>query len=231
MLYGAACSPAGAHPVSPWNHGADGPDGSVAVLVVSTYRPGPYDGHALRDRPIAAIGMLGHRRARVGVRGTDTRYTPMTGPPGRAGPPAWPALAVQRAEEAPSWTRWPGRPRPLEAPAAAAPPWHDGAIAEAAVMTQAETLPRRLPVLDGDAHHDRHWHGGELTLWPLPASPGPPGDRGAVRAAAGPGPGDRAVPRRRLRQQVRHQDGAPDRGHRAQGRAPGADPERRSTSR
>jgi len=36
----------------------------------------------------------------------------------------------------------------------------------------------------------------------------------------------RAVPRRRLRQQVLHQDGAADRGHRAQGRPPGPDPQR-----
>ncbi len=64
-----------------------------------------------------------------------------------------------------------------------------------------------------------------MVLLPAPV-PGPPGDRRAVRAAAGPGADHRAVPRRRLRQQVLHQDGAADRGHRAQGRPPGADPQR-----
>ena len=89
-------------------------------------------------------------------------------------------------------------------------------------------LPRRLPVLDGDAHHDRALAGRRadpVVLLPAPV-PGPAGDRRAVRAAAGPGADHRAVPRRRLRQQVLHQDGAADRGHRPQGRAPGADPQR-----
>ena len=61
--------------------------------------------------------------------------------------------------------------------------------------------------------------GRDHALGHLPAPvPGARGDRGAVRRAAGQGAHHRAVPRRRLRQQVVHQDGAHHGGPRAQGR-------------
>ena len=65
-----------------------------------------------------------------------------------------------------------------------------------------------------------------LGLLPAPV-PRPGRDRRPVQQAAQHGPRDRALPRRRLRLEVVHEDGADHRGAGAEGGAPGADPEQR----
>ena len=90
-------------------------------------------------------------------------------------------------------------------------------------------VPRRLPVRDGDPHGDRRLRRGRdhpLGLLPAPV-PGPRRDRRPVQAADRPGAGDRALPRRRLRLQELHEDGAADRGAVVEGGPAGADPEPR----
>ena len=192
------------------------------------HRQGPFHRRAGRG---GRGGVPGHRRRRGRVHRRRVRRTARRGQSrGGAGP---------RRAPGPRGGRPAGqRARPGEAPRAGRqyllqllvpPRRHRACLCRRRGGRRGRVhLPRRLPVLDGDPHHDRalaRRRADPVVLLPAPV-PSPAGDRGAVRAAAGPGPGDRAVPRRRLRQQVLHQDGAADRGHRAQGRAPGADPQR-----
>ena len=89
-------------------------------------------------------------------------------------------------------------------------------------------VPRDLPVRDGDAHGRRVRRGRRdhrARLLPAPV-PGARRARGAVRRAALEGARDRALPRRRVRLEVVHQDGADHRRARAQGGAPRAHPQR-----
>ena len=88
-------------------------------------------------------------------------------------------------------------------------------------------VPGRLPVRDGDAHRRRAGRGGrDHAVGLLPASvPRPRRDRRALPGADRERPHRRPLPRRRLRLQVVHEDGA-DRGRaRAQGRPARAHPE------
>ena len=90
-------------------------------------------------------------------------------------------------------------------------------------------VPRRLPVRDGDAHGRRPGRGRRdhaLGVVPAPL-PRARRDRRPVPGADRQRPHHRPLPRRRLRLEVVHEDGAGHRRARAEGGAPGADPEPR----
>ena len=250
MLYGAVLHSPVAHAriSSIDTSAAEKLDGVVAILTAEDLSDlDPYYGHALRDRPIVAIGKVrfagepvavvaaeSQAAADAAVARIDVDYDEL------------PVAATSRAGAGPRRARWSTRRPPGRAARTAwgSSPSRDGnvcyrysfrrgdierAFAEAAVVVEGEYTFPAVYQYSMETHTTiAHWHGGELTLWSYCQHPflvrqeiaelfGLPMDSVQVIVPfLGGGFGS----------EVLHQDGAADRGHRAQGRAPGADPQR-----
>ena len=249
MLYGAVLRSPVAHAqlLSVDTSAAERIPGVVAVLAGADLTDlDPYYGHALRDRPIVAIDKIRFIGEPVAVVAAESQatadYAATRVDLVYAELPTAASLATALAPGAAEIHEGPLRPG--SAHGLGKLPDRDGNVCYRYSFERGDLdgaferrrgrrgggvhLSRRIPVLDGDPYHHRPVpQRRDHLVVVVPASlPGPAGDGGSFRPAAGLGPGDRSVPGRRIRQQVLHQDGADRRGDRPQGRAAGPHSER-----
>jgi CO/xanthine dehydrogenase Mo-binding subunit len=185
MLYGAVLHSPVAHARirSIDTSAAQQADGVVVVLTGDDLSDiDPYYGHALRTRPVVALGKVrflgepvavvaaesqaaadARSRSSPSVRRTPDRGLPRDG--ARPGRPAGPREAGPAGQRARSWR--PARRRRQHLLQLLVPPRRDQPRLRRRRRGPRGRvhLPGRLPVLDGDAHHDRALARGDLTLW------------------------------------------------------------------
>ena len=187
MLYGAVLHSPVAHAriTSIDTSAAEKLDGVVAILTGDDLSDlDPYYGHALRDRPIVAIGKVRFTGEPVAVVAARV--------PGRRRPRGHPASTStttscpSRPRSSPPWRttrRWSTRSRPGLAARTAWASCRDAdgnvcysysfrrgdvdrAFAEAAVVVEGEYTFPAVYQYSMETHTTiAHWHGGELTLW------------------------------------------------------------------